>query len=88
MLDCFVIPVNLLLQLNIVRSRLSAFIKPNHHLPVFCKVLFQAWFKLQYITGTNMDPDYSEVLQRPVCFNSVTKFEMKAMRKWYPELEM
>ena len=83
--NAFVIPFHLLLQLNIHPRKVKAFIKKGP-LPPFWTSLLNLWFKYRFIPPTDLQPNVSELLQRPVCYNSCMQFTMKHMHKMYAKL--
>ena len=87
LLHAFIIPVHLLLQINIIPRRLQSFMKPGKHIPPFWMSTLKLWFKTRYIKPTDLHPNTSELLQRPICYNSaIPKIAMKTFHQWYATL--
>ena len=63
--NAFAVPFHLFLQLNITSSKVKAFVKKGS-LPPFWRSLLCLWFKTRFISPKNLQPNVSELLQRPV----------------------
>ena len=87
LLHAFIIPVHLLLQINITPHRIQSFVKPGRHIPPFWLSTLKLWFKTRFIKSTDLHPNISELLQRPICYNSaIPNTSMKTFHKWYATL--
>ena len=85
--QCFIMPINIILEFNITAQKLPAFIKAGSILPPFWVSLLQIWFTTRYINSSNLNPTPNELLQKPVCFNSVYAYSMPSMRNIYNHLK-
>ena len=87
-ISCFTIPVLRLLNLNITHRKFHKFIKRGKILPQFWIRLFEAWFKIRYISASDSNPSFGELLQRPVCFiTAETAQEHSRMMEYMTYLE-
>ena len=64
--NAFVIPFHLFFQLNLNGRKIKAFVKKGP-LPPFWRSVLLLWFKNKFISPRNLQPNVSELLQRPVC---------------------
>ena len=83
--NAFVVPFHLFLQFNIHHRKIPAFVKKGQLRPFWMSVL-QLWFKRRYISSKIMEPDASELLQMPVCYQSCLAISMHTMHKVYAAL--
>ena len=58
---------------------ITGFLQPGAVLPNFWKIVFNHWFHARYVTKTNLDARASDILQLPVCYNSVMQYPMEKM---------
>ena len=80
--NAFVIPFHLFLQPNLNGRKIKTFVKKGPLSPLWRSVLL-LWFKNRFISPKNLQPNVSELLQRPVCYNSCMTFSMTQMHKIY-----
>ena len=86
-LNCFILPVKFFLTCNITSRRVYQFIKKDHFLPPFWCLLLGQWFDTRYINAQTTKGFESDLLQRPVCFNSVYRFNVETMLQKYHHLQ-
>ena len=67
-------------------NHIKGFIKAEHTLLVFWMDIVHIWCKETYISGTDGKSSSSDVLQMPVCYNSVYSYSIKGLHKWYSDL--
>ena len=84
--SAFRLPLLQILQFNLHPSRLQAFLHPGAVLPKFWKIVFNHWFRARYVSKSNLNARASDILQLPVCYNSVMQYKMEKMDAIFAEL--
>ena len=71
--SCFSIDISVMLQMNLRHRGWRKLLKPNAVLPKFWQDSFHAWFATTFVNPRDLQPDFSDLLQKHVWDCAVTK---------------
>ena len=88
--EALAVPIEDFLQFNLGKTSLTVCLKDSKLLPEFWCSLFRLWFQVPYVSPKNLQASASDILQLPVCFNTLTSFhslKWGVMLEYYHELQ-